>query len=329
MPLPPEETQAPAAAPTADLPPGVHFIERDWLCANHILFARPDEPATLIDSGYLSSTPETLDRLAQALGPRPLERLINTHIHSDHIGGNATLARRYPGLEILVPEGEVPALERWDSPAQMLSYADQQADPFAWHRTLEPGECLPLGGTLWEVVASPGHDMGSIVLYCPRWRCLISADALWENGFGFVLPQAIDPAPLAEQRATLQRLNELSIELVLPGHGPAFRDVRGALARAQARLEAFAADDGRLARSVARGMFVFALLWRKRLPLAELPAYVRRVGIHRDLNAQCFRYSDEAYAHWLIEQACTTGRATIEGDTLVSLTPSVAPPRAA
>jgi glyoxylase-like metal-dependent hydrolase (beta-lactamase superfamily II) len=307
------------------LPIGMHFIERDWLCANHILFAAPDEPATLIDSGYVTRLDGTLAALDRLLGGRPLERLITTHLHSDHVGGNAALAERHPGLRIIVPEAEVPALEAWDSPAQMLSYADQRCPPFAWQDTLQPGDSFRMAGADWEALASPGHDMGSVVLYCPTERLLISADALWENGFGFVPPQAIDPEPLAAQRRTLDLLEDLEVRFVLPGHGAMFRDYRGALARARARLEALAEDDLRIARSVVRGMFIYAMMWRERLPRAELVDYVRRVGVHRDYNAQFFRLSDEAYAEWLLESCVATGQLAVVGEHMISLTRGAAP----
>ena len=292
----------------------MHFIERDWLCANHVLFVAPDEPATLIDSGYVTCAAETLAVIEARLSGRPLDRLINTHIHSDHIGGNRALQERFPALEIVVPAAEVPALEAWDAPAQMLGYADQRCPRFAWQDQLQPGDSFRLGGCDWHVLASPGHDMGSIVLYCPSERLLISADALWESGFGFIPPQAIDARPLAAQRATIDLLADLDVDRVLPGHGPMFDDFRGALGRARARLEAFAADDLRIARHVVQTMFIFALTWRGSLAVADLPAYVNAVPLHRDYNAQFFRLSDEAYADWLLRTCCGKNKLTVVAD---------------
>ena len=36
--------------------------------------------------------------------------------------------------------------------------------------------------------------MGALVFYNAEHRILISGDALWEHGFGFVMPPEIDPA---------------------------------------------------------------------------------------------------------------------------------------
>ncbi len=302
------------------LPDTIRFIERDWLAANHVMF-RDSDAATLVDTGYGKFNHVTLEKVGDVLsdwGDLPLERIINTHIHSDHIGGNAALQRAHPGCSITIPLDEQPALVNWDAPDQMLSYADQEAERFAWDAVIAAGETVSLGGEAWEAIATPGHDMGSLVLYSPKLRVLISADALWENGFGFVVPQAIDPRPLAAQRATFKRLAELDVALVIPGHGPMFTDFSGALKRASDKLEAFAADDMRIVRNVVKGMFIYSLMWREEMLLADLPNYVNRIGVHRDYNAQFFKMSDEAFADWLVAEALRAGKARVDGGRLVS-----------
>ena len=302
------------------LPDTIRFIERDWLAANHVMF-RESDSATLVDTGYGKFNDVTLEKVGEVLsdwGDLPLERIINTHIHSDHIGGNAALQRAHPGCSITIPLDEQPALVNWDAPDQMLSYADQEAERFAWDAVIAAGETVSLGGEAWEAIATPGHDMGSLVLYSPKLRVLISADALWENGFGFVVPQAIDPRPLAAQRATFKRLAELDVALVIPGHGPMFTDFSGALKRASDKLEAFAADEMRIVRNVVKGMFIYSLMWREQMLLADLPNYVNRIGVHCDYNAQFFKMSDEAFADWLVAEALRAGKARVDGGRLVS-----------
>jgi glyoxylase-like metal-dependent hydrolase (beta-lactamase superfamily II) len=304
------------------LPPNIRFIERDWLSANHVMF-RDDHGATILDTGYVKFAETTLDRVEEALASWDdvdLVKIVNTHIHSDHIGCNLTLQRAHPGVSIAVPAAEEAMLVNWDSPEQMLSYADQEADRFPWDETIEPGQQLRLGGESWDVIATPGHDMGSIVLYSKQLKILISADALWENGFGFVVPQAIDAKPLTAQRATFKRLAELDVALVIPGHGPMFTDFAGSLKRASEKLEAFAQDDMKIARNVVKGMFIYSLMWRGELTLAELPNYVKTIGVHRDYNAQFFKMSDEAFAQWLTDEALRGGKAHLADGKLLLAT---------
>ncbi|TAG03401.1 MAG: MBL fold metallo-hydrolase [Betaproteobacteria bacterium] len=297
------------------LPPNITFIERDWLSANHVVF-RDSDGATLLDTGYIAFADVTLAKLDAALGGAPLKRIINTHLHSDHIGCNGVVQRAHPGATITIPADEVSAMENWDSPEQMLSYADQEAEPFAWDAVIEAGQTLTLGGLQWQTIATPGHDMGSLVLYSPKERILISADALWHNSFGFVVPQAIDPQPLQAQRATFKRLAELDVALVIPGHGPMFTDFSASLQNASDKLEAFAQDDMKIAKNVVKGMFIYSMMWREIMPVSELVSYVKRIGVHRDYNAWLFKLSDEAYADWLLSEAIRTGKVTV-GDGVI------------
>ena len=304
------------------LPPNIAFIERDWLSANHVVF-RDGESATLIDSGYGQFNDVTIEKVDAVLsdwGDASLDRIINTHIHSDHIGGNAALQRLLAGCSITVPFDEQPALVNWDAPEQFLSYADQEAERFAWDDVIEPGQEVLLGGESWQAIATPGHDMGSLVFYSPKLRILISADALWQNSSGFVPPQAIDPKPLAAQRATFKRLADLDVALVIPGHGPMFTDYSGALKRASEKLELFATDDMRVAKNVVKGMFIYSMMWRGGMAVADLPGYVARIGVHRDYNAQFFRMSDEAFADWLLSEAARAGKVRVEADQIVAMT---------
>jgi glyoxylase-like metal-dependent hydrolase (beta-lactamase superfamily II) len=64
------------------------------------------------------------------LDGRPLAMLINTHCHSDHMGGNAAVKRAY-GCPVAVPAGEAPLIEAWDERRLWLGYAGQRAGRFA------------------------------------------------------------------------------------------------------------------------------------------------------------------------------------------------------
>jgi glyoxylase-like metal-dependent hydrolase (beta-lactamase superfamily II) len=302
---------------SAALPPQVRVFVRDWLSSNNILL-KGREGHVLIDSGYVRHAPLTLALLAtpQGLGAAPLARLVNTHCHSDHMGGNAAIKARY-GCPIALPDGEAPLIDAWDESTLLLAYADQRADRFAFDEVIRAGETHVWGDLEWRALAAPGHDMSALVFFNPEHRILVSGDALWANGYGFVMPREVDPRALPATRATLEMLAALDVRIVIPGHGEPFADVGAALARAFARAAAFEADSLRVARHALKVVLTFALLDQRRLPLSGMPAYMERVGIYRDFNARFFRLSPAELAERLVAELEKAHAARRENGWLV------------
>jgi len=299
------------------LPPQLHVFVRDWLSSNNVLLKSRDGHV-LIDTGYARHAPLTLALLASArgLGAEPLAWIVNTHCHSDHIGGNAAIAAKY-SCPIAVPRGEAPLVERWDGKALLYDYCDQRADRFTVDQALGADTTHVWGDLEWRALAAPGHDMGALVFHNAEHGILVSGDALWENGFGFVMPREIDPAALPATRATLEMIAALDVRLVVPGHGEPFADVAGALQRARQRLDAFEADSLRVARYALKANLMFALLDRQRLPLADLPRYLDTVGFYRDFNRQFFRLPPSDFAALLVGELGRSGAVRQENGWLV------------
>jgi glyoxylase-like metal-dependent hydrolase (beta-lactamase superfamily II) len=155
------------------------------------------------------------------------------------------------------------------------------------------------------------------VFFNPEHRILVSGDALWANGYGFVMPREVDPRALPATRATLEMLAALDVRIVIPGHGEPFADVGAALARAFARAAAFEADSLRVARHALKVVLTFALLDQRRLPLSGMPAYMERVGIYRDFNARFFRLSPAELAERLVAELEKAHAARRENGWLV------------
>ena len=299
------------------LPPQMHVFVRDWLSANHVVL-RSDAGCVVIDSGYDKHVPLMLALIASRMGldGRPLAKLINTHCHSDHVGGNAALRRAY-GCTIAVPAGEAPLIDAWDERALLYEYADQRAERFAVDEILEPGSTHAWGDIEWRALAAPGHAMGALVFFNDEHRILISGDALWQNGYGIVMPPELDPGALPATRATLEMIATLDACCVVPGHGEPFTDVDAALERAFARTTAFEVDPMRTVRHVLKALLVFSLLDRERMPLASLPLYVERVGVYREFNARFFRLDPATLAEKIVAELEVAGAVRRAGGWLV------------
>ena len=288
---------------------GLTVLERGWLSSNNILFgaANPRHETVLVDTGYWTHAPQTVALVRRLLGERPLQRIVNTHLHSDHCGGNQALQQAY-GCAIDVPAGEAAKVDAWDEDALTYRETGQACPRFRRTGVLQAGTEIALAGRPWQVIASPGHDPESMVLYEPELGLLISADALWENGFGIVFPELEGEHGFDAVRATLDRLAGLRVRTVIPGHGPAFDDFAGALARARRRLDALVADPIRHARHAAKVMLKFHLMERKALPRDAVSAWLDAnaliVGVHRR------HFADVPRPRWfdgLIDELCASG----------------------
>lgn len=242
---------------------GLTVLERGWLSSNNLLIhAAPGEPgALLVDSGHVNHAAQTVALVHQALDGREggLARLVNTHLHSDHCGGNAALQRAF-GMPVAIPPGMADAVRAWDDAELSYAATGQRMERFAPQATIAPGEVLEAGGRAWEVLAAPGHDPHSVILFDRAHGVLVSADALWEHGFGVVFPE-IDGEPGFDDVAeVLETIAALPVRVVVPGHGRPFDDVAGALARARSRIDGFRADPARHARHAVKVLVKYHLM---------------------------------------------------------------------
>ncbi|MEO6015988.1 MAG: MBL fold metallo-hydrolase, partial [Polaromonas sp.] len=238
------------------LPAGVQVFERGWLSANNILLTA-GEKSVLIDSGYCTHAPQTLQLVDAGLDGRPLDVLVNTHLHSDHCGGNAAVQAQYPQLETWIPPGQAHHVMHWDPVALTYSPTGQLCPRFRFERTLQPGAEILAGSARWEIHAAPGHDPHSLIFFEPASRTLISADALWENGFGVVFPELEGADAFNEVAATLDVIERLQPKTVIPGHGKVFAYTPEILTRARHRLEAFVKSPKRHAHHAAKVLLKF------------------------------------------------------------------------
>ena len=300
------------------LPPQVRVLERGWLSSNNILFLE-GEAATLVDSGYVSHAPQTVELVRQALDGRRLARIANTHGHSDHIGGNAALQREF-GCTITVPHGIADAIAAWDEEALMLTPSGQRGDRFLHDASHQPGDEFEMGGLVWRALHAPGHDMDALVFYCESRRMLISGDALWRDGFGIQFAEILGQAAgLAATKQTLEAIGRLAVDVVIPGHGSPFAEFDDAMERALRRVAAFEEDPSRMARNALKACFTFNLLELRRLRRAGLAEYLGGIAFFNDINQRILRLSPEELADWLVTELLRAGVVELRDGDIVPM----------
>jgi glyoxylase-like metal-dependent hydrolase (beta-lactamase superfamily II) len=301
----------PLRDPAAALPATMRVFERGWLSSNNILFLDGDNNASLVDTGYVSHREQTLALVQSGLGGRRLSRIFSTHLHSDHCGGNAHL-QRATGARIAIPPGLADAVARWDEDALTFRATGQVCDRFRHDDIIRPGATLRLGEADWQALAAPGHDPHSIMLWNAADRILISADALWEHGFGGIFPEIEGESGFAEQAAMLELIAKLSPRLVIPGHGALFTDVDAALGRAHRRLAALSADPARNARQVAKALIKFYLLDVRALPFDRLVEHLAGARYFNIINERYFRWPFDQLIAQIVRELAAVGAAEFD-----------------
>ena len=298
------------------LPPDITVLERGWLSANSIVFSGRHGTA-VVDTGYCSHADQTVELVQGALGGRALDRILNTHLHSDHCGGNAALQQAWPGAETAIPPGQAAQVRSWDAYALSYTPTGQECPPFRFDTLLQPGTTTLLGDRAWQVHAAPGHDPHSVVLFEPQGRVLISADALWENGFGVVFPELEGEDAFAQVAATLDVIEQLSPLVVIPGHGPVFVDASRAIDGARRRLDGFVRNPGKHALYAAKVLLKYKLLEWQQIGIPDLTAWAQATPYFGMLRARHFAAQTEAeWLQSLADELVRSGAAVRQGEVL-------------
>ena len=301
------------------LPAGVHVIERGWLSANMVVATGPHHSA-LIDSGYWTHSAQTLALVQATLGGQAPDLLLNTHLHSDHCGGNAALQATYPTLQTWIPPGQAPLVTTWDPIGLSYAPTGQHCPQFHFQGLLNPGSEIFLGDHAWEIHAAAGHDPHSVVLFQRESRTLVSADALWENGFGIVFPELEGEKAFDEVAATLDMINQLDPLTVIPGHGPVFIYSDAIMNKAKVRLAAFVSNPVRHANHAAKVLLKFKLLELQTVNIATFKEWALATPCLKLIRNRYFeQHSNYEWLTQLIAELVASGAVRHDGDNIVNI----------
>lgn len=142
-------------APTSPLPVQRIPVLRD----NYVFLLQRDGQAVVVDPAVAEPVIAELDR--QGL---ELVAILQTHHHSDHIGGTPLLLRRWPQAAVIAPAREAERIP------QTLGVVD--------------GERFSLLGESVAVLEVPGHTRGHVAYHLPDSGHLFCGDTLFAGGCG-------------------------------------------------------------------------------------------------------------------------------------------------
>ncbi|MFE6894419.1 MBL fold metallo-hydrolase [Streptomyces sp. NPDC057694] len=224
------------------------------------VIVKDGDDATLVDSGYPADHEMLLASLeAVGLTPQSVRAVLVTHAHNDHIGAAERL-RTAHGTPVMMHEKELAHARReylhQVSAGQVLTQSWRPGVlPWAVHAIRAGGTAhvpvtepspFPAPGPLDlpgapEPVHTPGHTEGHCAYLLAGSGTLISGDALvtahpTSRIDGPQLLPAMFHTDRSEALRSLDTLKGIDADVILPGHGPAYRGgVKEAVAHAWER----------------------------------------------------------------------------------------------
>lgn len=216
----------------------------------------------VFDTFTRPSTARRLVAEIRRITSQPVRWVVNSHWHPDHWSGNEIFAREFPGVEILASEETLrwmrntanawPALlttnlKKSEAALEQERATRKAADgsPVSDERLKKDEDELRLereftaealtvrrtfptttyadslaiqrGGRDLRLMTVVGDARGSTVLWLPKERILITGDVV-------SYPVPYFTPPIVQHAKTLRTLAALDPSVIIPGHGPAWRD---------------------------------------------------------------------------------------------------------
>jgi glyoxylase-like metal-dependent hydrolase (beta-lactamase superfamily II) len=209
-----------------------------------------DDGVHLIDGGL--GTEECQAKLFDGLktlgfSQADVRGLLITHGHNDHVGaaqavldnGGEVLAHRIESTDGRRLAFDEAWLERNGLPVN--GQVRDRWRPFDWPqptRLLEDGDRLRWGNLDLQVVWCPGHTRGLVCLFEPAHGLLFTTDHVMRRAPAPIsLRDDADGDPLGDYLASVDKLAQLKVETVLPGHGRPFGGLGRRLAHIHSEIE--------------------------------------------------------------------------------------------
>jgi hydroxyacylglutathione hydrolase len=258
--------------PVQEIMKDLFFVERGYLNANHFVYS--GENPVLIDTGYVSDFDIT-EKMITSLGAtvEDVRRIISTHCHCDHIGGNRIIQQR-SGCDIVLHRIGKYFIDTQDGWSTWWTYYNQKADFFHCTHALEDNDIIFIGPHEFQVIYTPGHSADGIVLYNPKEKVLISSDTLWQNDLPVITIRIEGSRALFSLKESLEKIESLDVEQVYPGHGKPFTQFKDALSLCKDKIDLYLKHPEHMGTDLLKKIMIYTLMMYKTFPANKFFDYL-------------------------------------------------------
>lgn len=189
--------------------PSVHLIKLGGLESNIYLINRE----LLVDTGtghHKKELKKILNSLK--LDFNSIKKIINTHCHFDHIGGNNLFPDALKGIHKIDAE----TVEKKDLLKTCALLFGKSVRNYRFDIKLDNNETILNKKLKLKVIHTPGHTEGSACLYDEENKILFSGDTVFYETTGRT---DLFGGSYSELKDSLEKLSKLDIKMILPGHG--------------------------------------------------------------------------------------------------------------
>jgi len=167
-----------------------------------------------------------------------------THLHSDHLGLVSSLATDSSTIYFNQPDAD--RLKAGIVLDDLMDFArlngfpedELQTVPYTHpgfkfrskgnlvFNTLKEGDTISISDYVFRGVETPGHTLGHMCLYEPSKKIFVAGDHILRDITPNILLMSDEWDPLKAYLESLDKVYQLDIELVLPGHREVFRNAK-------------------------------------------------------------------------------------------------------
>ncbi|MCD6367686.1 MAG: MBL fold metallo-hydrolase [Candidatus Aenigmarchaeota archaeon] len=168
----------------------------------------------LVDCGSGLFTEQILAQMEEyGIDPKKIKMIVITHAHIDHCGA-AGEWKKITKAKVFIHEKDLNALVTGENTlAEDVGIEYNGIEPDG---LLKEGEKIKTKNYEFEILHTPGHTPGSVCLWEPKKKILISGDLIFLDGVGRSdLPGGNEKDLLK----SLKKIKKLDIQVLLPGHG--------------------------------------------------------------------------------------------------------------